>query len=59
MYSTPLESFMKVLIFIGGVVTNMAFLYFSELIFNPVAVILTATLIGSITAYLMDLVDRG
>ena len=59
MYSTPLESFIKMTIFIGGVVINMAFLYFSELIFNPVAVILTVTLVGSITAYLMDLVDRG
>lgn len=59
MHSTPLESFIKMTILIGGVVINMAFLYFSELIFNPVAIILTATLIGSITAYLMDLVDRG
>lgn len=59
MYSTPLESFIKMTILIGGVVINMAFLYFSELIFNPVAIILTVTLIGSITAYLMDLVDRG
>ena len=58
MYSTPLESFVKTTILIGGIVINMAFLYFSELIFNPVAVILTVTLIGSITAYLMDLVDR-
>lgn len=59
MHSTPLESFIKMTIFIGGVVINMAFLHFSELIFNPVAVILTATLVGSIVAYLMDLVDRG
>lgn len=59
MYSTPLESFIKTTILIGGVIINMAFLYFSKLIFNPVAVILTATLVGSITAYLMDLVDRG
>lgn len=59
MHSTPLESFIKMTILIGGVVVNMAFLYFSELIFNPVAVILTVTLIGSITAYLMDLIDRG
>jgi len=58
MYSTPLQSFIKTIILIGGVVINMAFLHFSELIFNPVALILTATLVGSITAYLMDLVDR-
>lgn len=59
MYSTPLESFMKVLIFMCGIIVCMTFLHCSELIFNPVAVILTVTLIGSITAYLMDLIDRG
>lgn len=59
MYSTPLESFMKVLIFMCGIVVGMTFLHCSKLIFNPVVVILTATLIGSIEAYLMDLVDRG
>ena len=59
MHSTPLESFIKMTMLIGGVVINMAFLYFSGLIFNPVAVILTVTLVGSIVAYLMDLVDRG
>lgn len=59
MYNTPLESFMKLLIFMCGIIVGMTFLHCSELIFNPVAVILTATLIGSIEAYLMDLVDRG
>lgn len=59
MYSTPLEIFMKVLIFMCGIIVGMTFLYCSKLIFNPVVVILTATLIGSIEAYLMDLVDRG
>ena len=58
MYNTPLESFMKVSIFICGIIVCITFLYCSELIFNPIAVILTATLTGSIEAYLMDLVDR-
>lgn len=58
MYNTPLESFIKMLVFMCGVIGCMIFLYCSELIFNPIAVVLTATLTGSIEAYLMDLVDR-
>ena len=58
MCSTPLERFIKSLILICGIVIVMIFLHCSKFIYNPVVVILTATLIGSITAYLMALVDR-